>query len=63
MTGSLSSRHALSFEEACLVLFKALVGPGMLFLPSGVKGAGLLSSLLTTAAVGGLCTSSHAFVW
>lgn len=37
-------RHALGSFQAAVALFKAIVGPSILFLPSAVKNAGLISS-------------------
>lgn len=38
-------RHTVSTFQAGVALFKAVVGPGVLFLPSAVKNAGLVSAL------------------
>jgi len=51
-TLSLDPRHAIGDLQAGVALFKAVVGPGILFLPSGVKAAGLAPALCVTAGVG-----------
>jgi len=43
-------------------LFQALVGPGLLFLPAGVKNAGLGSAIILSALVGLLSTYSMLLV-
>lgn len=52
----LEERHAIGALEASAALFKAIVGPGTLFLPAGVRNAGLLSSLTITLMTGVLAT-------
>ncbi|CAK0840627.1 unnamed protein product [Prorocentrum cordatum] len=48
----LDERHAIGAGQAGLALFKAIVGPGILFLPAGVKNAGLASAWCISAVVG-----------
>ena len=35
-------KHAIGSRQAAFALFKAMVGPGLLFLPAAVKNAGAL---------------------
>jgi len=51
-TRSLDPQHMIGDMQASVAVFKAVVGPGILFLPSGVKSAGLASALFLTAVVG-----------
>lgn len=47
-------RHAIDASQAGVALFKAIVGPGILFLPSAVKNAGLISAACVGAIVGSI---------
>lgn len=46
--------HAISASQAALALFKAILGPSILFLPAAVKNAGLLSATIVTLLSGGV---------
>jgi len=48
--------HTIGAWQASFALFKALVGPGLLFLPSAVKNAGLISAIIISAVVGVVST-------
>jgi len=50
--GHLETHHAIGEWQATLALFKCIVGPGILFLPAGVKNAGLLAAI-SISAIGG----------
>lgn len=54
--GAETTHATLSGLQAGITLFKALVGPGLLFLPAGFKNAGLVSGLLISALVGAIAT-------
>jgi len=45
-------RHLAGSAKTAVTLFKALVGPGTLFLPSGMKNAGLATGASMTAVAG-----------
>lgn len=44
--------HAITAQQAALALFKAIVGPGVLFLPAAVRNAGLLSASILSTITG-----------
>ncbi|CAJ1413919.1 unnamed protein product, partial [Effrenium voratum] len=50
------SRHAVSTFQAGVTVFKAVVGPGTLFLPSAVKNAGLVTALCVSLGAGVVST-------
>ena len=50
--------RSISTTQAAFALFKSLAGPGLLFLPSGVKNAGLVSAPVVTAIIGAIATWS-----
>ena len=54
--GGAAAKHSLSVYEAAFVLFKALVGPGLLFLPSGLKNAGVISACCVSILTGVVST-------
>ena len=61
-TAEADSHATLSALGAGITLFKALVGPGLLFLPAGFKNAGLLSAVLTSGLVGAIATYTMALL-
>jgi len=52
----LEARHAIGPWQTALALFKCIVGPGILFLPAGVKNAGLLAAVGISVAAGAAAT-------
>mmetsp|Transcript_87298 Transcript_87298/g.167906 ORF Transcript_87298/g.167906 Transcript_87298/m.167906 type:complete len:527 (-) Transcript_87298:80-1660(-) len=50
--GHVEVHHAICPWQAALALFKCIVGPGVLFLPAGVKNAGLLAAISVSVVCG-----------
>lgn len=54
--GHLETHHAIGPWQAALALFKCVVGPSILFLPAGIKNAGLISAITISVVVGAAAT-------
>ena len=47
-------RHLAGNVKTAVTLFKSLLGPGMLFLPAGVKNAGLGTAMVVLVVIGAI---------